>query len=280
MAKANKVLAASYIGAGLAGAVRALTLPFGPEMGRRIAGHASQLVAPIVTVKTKRGPMRFWCPSATSAKHAINFLRYEPDTRAWIETHVKSGDHLWDIGANIGAYSIYASLGEGVSVSAFEPVAGTYWALVKNLSLNASAKATVALAIALSDKSAIAPFYLRQTEVGGAMNALGAPEAVDGRFEPESVQHVVALRGDELVQRFGARAPTHVKLDVDGHELQILNGLGGILPSIKTLWIEMIEASDISGTNARIEAYLTGFGFEAKGGGLNRLFVNGRKSVS
>jgi FkbM family methyltransferase len=265
------------IGAGLAGALRVLASPFGREMGSRIAGHASQLVAPVVDVKTPRGVMRFWCPSSTSAKYAVNFMRYEPDTRAFIETHVKAGEHMWDIGANIGAYTLYASLAPGVTVTAFEPVAGTYAALVKNIALNPSAKDTIALSLALSDESALAPFYLRNLEAGGAMHALGEPETFDGRFEAESVQHVVSMRGDELVQRFGARMPDHVKLDVDGHELRVLKGMSGVLGQIRTLWIEMEDAAEASGENARIEAYLSGFGFAVERTGRNRLFKNTKR---
>lgn len=266
------------IGAGLAAGLRALSLPFGREMGSRIAGHASQLVAPVVEVKTPRGVMRFWCPSSTSAKYAINFMRYEPDTRGWIEREIASGQHMWDIGANIGAYTLYASLVSGITVTSFEPVAGTYAALVKNIALNKSSKDTVALAVALSDTNALAPFYLRNLEVGGAMHALGAPETFDGCFEAESVQHVVSVRGDELVQRFGARPPDHVKLDVDGHELYVLRGLSGVLGGIKTLWIEMEDAAETTGENARIEAYLSGFGFSVEKTGRNRLFRNTRRS--
>jgi FkbM family methyltransferase len=256
--------------------VRALSFLFGKEMGSRIAGHAAFLVAPTVRVRTLRGTMSFWCPSSTSAKYAVNFMRYEPDTRAWIETRVRAGDHMWDVGANIGAYTLYASLLPGVTVTAFEPVAGTYSALVKNVSLNPFAKETVALPIALSDKNALAPFYLRNTDVGGAMHALGAPETFDGPFEAVSVQCVVSLRGDDLVNNFAARAPDHVKLDVDGHELRVLKGMTGILPGIRTLWIEMEDEADASGENAHIRTFLLDQGFKIEQRGRNSLFVNGR----
>ncbi len=245
-------------------------------MGSRIAGHASLLVAPIVTVRTSRGVMRFWCPSSTSAKYAINFMRYEPDTRAWIEAQVKPGEHLWDVGANIGAYTLYATLQAGVTATAFEPVAGTYAALIKNISLNPAAEATVALPIALSDTNALSPFYLRNLEIGGAMHALGQPETFDGRFEPAAVQHVVSLRGDDLVTQYGARPPDHIKLDVDGHELRVLKGMSAILPKVRTLWIEMEDAAEASGENARIESYLESLGFCVQRTGRNRMFVNAK----
>jgi FkbM family methyltransferase len=264
------------IGAGLAAALRALTFAFGKEMGSRIAGHAAFRVAPIVKVNTARGVMRFWCPSSTSAKYAVNFLRYEPDTRAWIETHVRSGDHMWDIGANIGAYTLYASLVPGVTVTAFEPVANTYAALTKNISLNPFAKDVVALSLALSDGNGLVPFYLRNTEVGGAMHALGAPETFDGPFEVASIETVVAIKGEDLVKNFGARPPDHVKLDVDGHELRVLKGMAGLLPAIRTLWIEMEDAAELSGENARIEAFLVGLGFSISRAGRNRLFINAK----
>jgi FkbM family methyltransferase len=279
--KRQGIVAARPIGAGLAAALRALSLPFGREMGARIAGHASSLVAPIVNTATPRGPMRFWCPSSTSAKYAVNFMRYEPDTRDWIESSVKSGDHMWDVGANVGAYTLYASLVRGVTVTAFEPVANTYAVLVKNLALNPFAKETVALCLALSDENKVAPFFLRNTEAGGALHALGAPEAVDGPFDAAGVQSVISLRGDDLVRSFGARAPDHVKIDVDGHELRVLKGLTGFLPSVRTLWVEMVGAADVSGENKRIEKLLEDYGFaiQRPGPGPNRLFINEARAV-
>jgi FkbM family methyltransferase len=261
------------IGSALAMAVRALTLPFGREMGTRIAGHASGLIAPVVAVKTPRGALRFWCPSSTSSKYAVRFMRYEPDTRAWIENYVRPGQHLWDVGANIGAYALYGGLMPGVSVTAFEPMAVNFAALVKNLDLNRQAQA-VALCLALSDVTQLAPFYLRDTDAGSAMHALGMPETFEGSFDPISKQTVMSVRGDQLPRLFGIRPPDHVKLDVDGHELRVLQGMAGLLPSVRTLWIEMEAAADASGENARIKAALASHGFVLRGAGRNRLFVN------
>jgi hypothetical protein len=46
-----------------------------------------------------------------------------PDTLDWIDTHFKPGDTVFDIGANIGQYSLYAAklLNHDVRILAFEP---------------------------------------------------------------------------------------------------------------------------------------------------------------
>jgi hypothetical protein len=77
----------------------------------------------------------------------------EPETVDWIETFMKEGDVLYDVGANIGAYSLVASkffYGK-VKVYAFEPAFPNFAQLCKNLALNGCQGAVVPLQVALSD---------------------------------------------------------------------------------------------------------------------------------
>ncbi|HEY1961560.1 MAG TPA: hypothetical protein VGG69_03995, partial [Rhizomicrobium sp.] len=58
-----------------------------------------------------------------------------------------------------------------------------------------------------------------------------------------------------------------------------IEGLAGLLPGIRTIWIEMVDAADASGENDRIRSLLSAHGFvERKLAGApqerNRLFVN------
>ena len=58
----------------------------------------------------------------------------EPDTIQWLQA-MKPGEVLYDVGANIGQYSIYAAK-RGVKVFAFEPESQNYALLCKNIVLN------------------------------------------------------------------------------------------------------------------------------------------------
>jgi FkbM family methyltransferase len=269
---------ARILGGGIAKLGRAFARLFGTRVGGRAAGHAAGALAPIIPISTLHGELRFWCNSEMSAKRALGALRQEPDTLAWIEEFVHSGEHLWDIGANIGVYGLYACLREGVSVSCFEPLASTFALLVRNTALNKVAERLTPLCIALSDTNGIVPLYLSNVEPGSSMHALNKAQNVQGAFDPTGVQPVPAIRGDKLVAEFGARAPRHVKVDVDGHELQVLEGMGVLLENVRTVWIEMISTGEPNSENGRIRAVLNAHGlfeqpFALARQGRNRLFV-------
>lgn len=266
---------AKGIGAGLAYAVAGIAGLLGRRSGTRAAAHASSLLAPVVSVETQRGTLQFRCGSAMAARHAVDFLRHEPETRRWIDDHLHSGNHLWDIGANIGHYSLYAALSPNITVTAFEPVAGTFAGLAANIALNGFSERIAPLCIALSDANGMAPIYLASAEPGMAMHALRAPANQQGAFVPVGLQLVPAMRGEDLARELGVQAPNHVKLDVDGHELAVLQGMGSLLDTVTTVWMEM--EGDVTNPNSHreIEALLSAHGFSAAGqGARNRLFVN------
>ena len=246
-------------------------------VGTRAAAHAAVHLAPVVAVQTPNGELRFNCASAVSAKRALKFLAHEPDTRRWIDLHIRSGDHVWDVGANMGAYTLYACLKDGVTVTAFEPVPATFAMLVRNIETNGLTRRVMPVSIALSNSNGVMPLYLSSSEAGSAMHALGSPTNVNGRFEAVEALNVTVARGDALVRQFGMSAPDHIKIDVDGHELRVLEGLTELLPKARTIWIEMTNKADATGENARIRRFFERLGYVADSGvadGRNRLFVN------
>lgn len=258
------------LGVGGAHAFRAITRLLGRRTGTRAAAHAAAKLAPIVEIESSRGTLRFRCGSARAAALALGFHDHEPDTRRWMDEYLKPGDVLWDIGANIGLYTLYASLMPGVRVVAFEPLSSTFALLAQNIALNGAGERATPICLALSKASGLLPFYLASAEAATAMHALGAPENVRGRFEPAGKQMVISMRADEFARQMSLPAPDHVKIDVDGHEPQVLEGMGELLAQVKTVWIE-VEAQA-----GEIEALLAarGFGPGISFGGRNWLFVN------
>lgn len=164
---------------------------------------------------------------ALESGQALDFL--EPETFAWMEHCVSDGEVVWDIGANVGAYSLWcAKRFPAAQVYAFEPNALTYPILVRHLIANGVADRVHALPIALGPGPAgLAPFRLRTLAPGMAANQLavsGAPPMLGNR---EAARYtVVAMSADELIGRLGIVPPHHIKLDVDGIEPLILAGSG------------------------------------------------------
>ncbi|MBV9570743.1 MAG: FkbM family methyltransferase [Alphaproteobacteria bacterium] len=268
------------LGGWFAGLVRALAAPLGKTASARTAAHTANRLAPIVPVHTPRGVLRFRCPSFTAARRATRFLVSEPETRAWLEEYAKPGDHMWDVGANVGLHALYACLLPGVTVTAFEPVPNTFAVLADNVAINGFGERASCLCLGLSDANAMVPIYLTDADAGTTMHALGAPVNVAGAFEAAGVVNVLTARGDELVARFGVTAPRHLKIDVDGHELRVLKGLRSLLPGVRSVWIEMLEGAHNADENSRIESLLTEAGFEKRHrAGMNQLFVKLPRSI-
>jgi len=151
------------------------------------------------------------------------FWGKEPETIAWIEV-MSVGDRLWDIGANIGVYSLYAA-SLGVEVWAFEPSNLNYQALLTNKLDNDFRNLSV-VKRAISNRDGISVFN-EYFEAGMSGHSIGS----GGRCCLES-------RGDTLVEN-GYPVPQHIKIDVDGNELAVLQGCEKTLLEVESLCVEV-----------------------------------------
>ena len=233
-------------------------------------------------VVSSRGRLEFYALRGAGTASAVErFHQDEPETLEWIDTYVRPGDTVWDIGANIGMYSLYAALAPGVTVYAFEPSALNFSLLVEHVALNRMGDQVKPLCLALGDATRIDQLHMGEMAVGHASNALGAAQTQFREFVPAFSQAVPAITADDLCRVFGLRAPDHIKLDVDGIEDAILAGARKTLPSVRTLVIE-VEGRNAASVADAIEAPLARAGFaedtghREKGSGRNRLYVNKR----
>jgi FkbM family methyltransferase len=186
----------------------------------------------------------------------------EPDTLDWIDQHFKPGDTVFDIGANIGQYSLYAAkrLEGNVQILAFEPEALNFAKLNRNIVLNDMVEIIVPYPIAISNQTAVDTFYSKTFAVGASLHALGR-EITQGEkeFTPQNRQGTISSSLDDLTTRFGLPVPNHIKVDVDGIEDLIVEGAVELFtnPELRTFLIEVYMHGDIAG---RIRK-----GFEAGG---------------
>src|SRR6516225_6093965 len=91
-----------------------------------------RLSASMVTrVEVPQGNLSFVTPTPLLQARAGSVLSKEPDTIRWIDSF-EPNDVFWDIGANVGVFSLYAARRK-VRVLAFEPSAGNYMILCRNV---------------------------------------------------------------------------------------------------------------------------------------------------
>jgi FkbM family methyltransferase len=234
------------------------------------------------SVDTPRGHIAFVSPHPRALEYPRDFLKREPETLAWIDAFV-APCIFWDIGANIGAYSLYAALHPGVSVLAFEPGAASYAALCENIDTNGRQDAIQAYCVAFSERTILATLNMGDASAGGFPNAFGAERNADGEaVTTVARQAAIGFSIDDFRATFALPAPNYLKLDIDGIEDKVLEGGARTLadPALRGIMVEM--TSGASKRNAGTEAALAraGFRFLRWGidtglGALNAEFIRG-----
>jgi FkbM family methyltransferase len=176
----------------------------------------------------------------------------EPFTIEWIENRIGAGEVFYDIGANVGAYSLVAAMkpGGGASVFSFEPSYASVASLCANIVLNDVAGRVTPIPIALAGDTAMNVFSLRDLEPGAARHVLGDGVPDDGPSLYR--QPVMTFRLDDVVESFHLPVPNHIKLDVDGGELDVIQGASRTLasPALRSMLIEVSSALSAPVTEA------------------------------
>jgi len=214
-------------------------------LGARLRAEVVEQAAEgmIATAAIPHGRIRFFTPAPLLVSRARAVLTKETDTIRWIDGFAE-GDVLWDVGANVGVYSLYAAVRRGASVLAFEPLAANYHVLTRNIQLNDLAERVTAYCLAFTGRTHLGLLNLSSPAMGSALSQFG--EAGErsrywqGQTEPK-VQGMLGFSIDEFVALFQPPFPNHLKMDVDGLELSILAGAGTTLRDarLKSLMVEL-----------------------------------------
>ena len=213
-------------------------MPLGATRRDRARAVLAADLVPDITVSLAGGKsLRFHCPNELTCWRAQTFFDKEPETLRWIDGFAE-GAVLWDIGANVGLYSLYAAA-RGTKVWAFEPSAANYACLNRNQALNGLQ--VHALCLALSDTTKVGSLQLSGPEIGAALHQLTLEQA--GSVD-DLHQSVLSVRPDDLVEMLDVPPPDHIKIDVDGLEFSILRGAAGLLrqPSLRSILVELDQS--------------------------------------
>jgi FkbM family methyltransferase len=218
----------------------------------------------VVDVNVPDGILRFTTPTAALQVRARAALSKEPDTIQWIE-RFDSGDTFWDVGANVGVFSLYAARQRGVSVLAFEPSAGNYMVLCRNVQENALSERITAYCIALAGSTELGVLNLSSQEIGGAVHQFGPLGEVSRYCADTTVFYAQGMLGytvDDFIKQFQPPFPTHLKIDVDGLEWPILKGATQTLHDqrLRSIMVEL-SVSDQAELDCSV-AWLAEAGFE------------------
>lgn len=203
----------------------------------------------------------FHIPNWLAFYRAKTLLTKEPETIAWLNK-IKTNSVIYDIGANVGVYSIYAAAVRDCRVMSFEPSFLNLELLFRNIQTNNLQDKITIVPLSLSNKSQIEDFYMQEGDNiwGGAHNSSGSNKSQDGTdMQKFKTSSQIALSLDDLVNIFNLPTPSHIKIDVDGLEDRVLQGGLNTFGNTKSILIE-IDAKNTD-KNREIQAVLSNLGF-------------------
>lgn len=234
----------------LVGAVRLAINLFGQGWRRRAGIVLREAMASnghdevVRTVDTTRGTLHFYCLGALSEWRAETLLTKEPETIAWIDA-MDDSDVMFDIGANMGIYSLYAAINGKVRVCAFEPLAANYFLINRNIETNGLQDMVTAYCLALNDTDMIGKMHVQDTGFASSVSSFGTPvDHYGAEYSAAYLQGMVGMTLDNFIAKFDPPFPNHIKIDVDGIEDKIIQGAPATLadPRLKSLSIELDSA--------------------------------------
>jgi FkbM family methyltransferase len=156
-----------------------------------------------------------------------------------------NNDLFIDIGANCGSYSILASKVSEAEVIAFEPNTATFLKLKKNIELNYSGEKIQLRKIGISNKIGQESITINS----GPKNFI---------VDHSSKENTELIGVSTLNAELQDLQPTFLKIDVEGHEIQVLEGATEILKN-KGVIVVIIEANGMTERYGYSDNYISNF---------------------
>lgn len=154
--------------------------------------------------------------------------------------HLRPGAVFYDVGANVGFLTVLGArlVGPQGTVYAFEPVASNAEFVRRNSRVNAFAQVQV-LEQAVSNRCGKGELNLATYSGGAALASVEAPPDAAG------TQTVDLVTVDELIARDGFKPPDVIKIDVEGAELEVLQGMDRTARRHRPVIIVEVDAAEI-----------------------------------
>jgi len=199
------------------------------------------------TIEILEKDIKFFVPNQLLNWRIDTFFTKEPETLEWIDKFEKKENLIfWDIGANIGLYSIYNTIKNSKSTTiAFEPSSSNLRVLTRNISINNLEKNIKVVPIPLTNKKNT---FQEMKEInfieGDALNSFGEKFDFEGKeFKATMKYNLFGTTMNYFIEHSILDIPDYIKIDVDGIEHLILEGGNKFLSNekVKSVSIEINE---------------------------------------
>lgn len=185
--------------------------------------------------------LTFYTPNKLINYRVKTFKSKEPEILRWINDF-KNDSVFFDVGANIGLYSCYASKKKDCKTFSFEPSVFNLENLAKNIHINDLSNKVTIIPNPLYKNKIISKMKMSSTNIGGAISTFAEDYTFDGsKIDTVFSYNLPGISLDELISEFSLPAPDYLKIDVDGIEHLILQGAMKNLKNLKSIFIEVSD---------------------------------------
>ncbi len=183
--------------------------------------------------------LRLITPNSLCTWRAKTFSIKEPETLEWIDS-MQESSIMWDVGANVGLYALYAAKKKKCQVWAFEPSIFNLETLARNIYENELTSQICIVPLPLNTQFGPSVLHMSTTEWGGALSTFDKGFGWDGHIIRQVFEfQTFGISMDDGVEIMGIPQPDYIKMDVDGLEHFILKGGAKILKQVKGVLIEV-----------------------------------------
>lgn len=202
-----------------------------------------QAVAPRRKVLSRGLTFTLQCDNWVTHYRWRTYNTKEPETLDWLDARMRDGDTLFDVGANIGVYTLYAACRHPKArIVAFEPEYANLHLLRDNIVANRLQDRVTIYSIALGNRGGISYLHLQDLRPGAALHSVSNEVLTVTRAGRPVVwrEGVMSLPLDAFCEQTD-QWPNCIKIDVDGTEREVLEGGRRTLsaPEFRTVLIEM-----------------------------------------
>jgi len=198
---------------------------FGLNTNNRLSVELQQLLDPEIKVNIGNNQSVLFTTGHGRLLWRANTLFTEEELIIdWLNSFSKD-DVFYDIGANVGMYSVYVSKIKDIKVYSFEPEINNIQLLYSNLYKNKLLNNCTIVPIAADNETKIKPFFIREFTKGGALNTIGRKTFYKSQNDNFFTNDTLCSKVDEIIDTYNFIKPTKMKIDVDTNELRVVEGL-------------------------------------------------------
>jgi FkbM family methyltransferase len=179
-----------------------------------------------ILISTNQGNVHYADLNQICRQRAETIFFNEPETIQWLR-QLQPKDCLFDIGANIGLFSMWAAVINKCQVVALEPDPENVRALGINSFLNSVDEKVTVFPFGASNVAGITDLFLSQRfSPGGSLNSVKY-NLTHQLSEADQLKHrikIYSVTVDEIARHMEPSQRYFLKVDVDGLELNVLEG--------------------------------------------------------